>query len=120
MGFFGAISAVKTAIQVASSAMFIAADVAEFSDNVVRGVKAGWSGEDLEEEVETENQKTSEYMQRKPSDVAKAAYKIARFARNILVELRELFTREDEDNDDDGPVQLTLDNIVPFDATGET
>lgn len=116
MGFFQAISAVKTAIQIASSVMFIAADIAEFTDNVIQGAKSGWKDEPFEEEPA---QASADNLQRKPSEVARAAYKIAQFVRHIVDAVSELFNRNDED--DDGPVQLSLlDNIVPISAAGDT
>jgi hypothetical protein len=115
MGFFQTISAVKTAIQIASSAMFIAADIADFTDNVIQGAKAGWKGEPFEEEpapTSTDN------LQRKPSEVARAAHKIAQFVRHVVDAVSELLNRNEEDAD--GPVQLSLlDNIVPIKAAGD-
>lgn len=122
MGIIGAISTVKTVIQVASSTMFIAADLAEFGNNVVRGVKAGWAGEDLDQEIAEHNEATSEYAEQKPSDVVRAAYKISRFARNITTEFQELFQRHKETGNGQDPIQLRFefDNIVPFEQHGSS
>lgn len=115
MGFFQAISAVKTAIQIATSAMFIAADIAEFTDNVMRGARAGWAGEAYKEDAKG---KTEVDGKPKSSEVAKAAYKIAVFFKTITDAASNLIPKKEEEV---GPEQLSLfDNVVPFGVVGET